>query len=61
MTKKEKEIYEFVKRHNDNRNLDPFRTDIFYYIGGAFPKVKMENVLNVVNQLKEDEIASMEL
>ena len=57
MTKKEKEIYEFVK----GRNLDPFYTEIFYYIGGAFPKAKMENVLNVVNQLKEDEIASMEL
>lgn len=56
MTNKEKEIYEFVKRHN----VDPFCTDIFYYIGGAFPKAKMENVLNVVNQLKEDEIASME-
>lgn len=55
MTKKEKEIYEFVKVSN----LDPFNTDIFYYIGGAFPKVKMENVINVVNQLREDYIVSM--
>ena len=56
MTKKEKEIYEFVKE----RNVDPFYTEIFYYIGGAFPKVKMENVINVVNQLREDYITSME-
>ena len=57
MTKKEKEIYEFIKA----RNVDPFYTDVFYYIGGAFPKAKMENVLNVVNQLREDYIASMEI
>jgi hypothetical protein len=31
---------------------------IFHYIGGAFPKAKMENVLNVVNQLKDDELES---
>lgn len=54
MTKKEKEIYEFTK-HSD---LSPFGVEIFHYIGGAFPKAKMENVLNVVNQLMEDEIES---
>ena len=52
MTKKEKEIYEFVKKYN----VDPFDSSIFFYIGGAFPKAKMENVLNVVNQLREDVI-----
>lgn len=57
MTKEEKEIYEFVK----GKNVDPSYTDVFYYIGGAFPKAKMENVLNVVNQLRKDYIASMEL
>lgn len=52
MTKKEKEIYEFTK-HSD---LSPFGVEIFYYISGAFPKAKMENVVNVVNQLRQDEI-----
>ena len=52
MTKKEKEIYDFVKEYNVN----PFDASIFFYIGGAFPKAKMENVLNVVNQLREDYI-----
>lgn len=54
MTKKEKEIYDFVKKNNVN----PFDTSIFFYIGGAFPKVKMENALNVVNHLQEDDINS---
>ena len=42
MTKKEKEIYDFVKK----KNVDPFDTSIFFYIGGAFPKAKMEDVIN---------------
>lgn len=52
MTKKEKEIYDFTK-HSD---VSPFGAEIFYYISGAFPKAKMENVINVVNQLCQDEI-----
>lgn len=39
-------------------NISPFGASIFHYIGGAFPKAKMENVLNVVNQLKDDELES---
>lgn len=58
MTKKEKEIYDFTKRHMKENNLSPFGGSIFFYIGGAFPDAKMENVLNVVNQLMEDEIES---
>lgn len=38
-------------------NLSPFGGSIFFYIGGAFPNAKMENVLNVVNQLIDDSIA----
>ena len=58
MTKKEKEIYDFTKRHMKENNLSPFGGSIFFYIGGAFPDAKMENVLNVVNQLIDDEIES---
>lgn len=58
MTKKEKEIYDFTKRHMKENNLSTFGGSIFFYIGGAFPDAKMENVLNVVNQLMEDEIES---
>lgn len=57
MTKKEKEIYDFTKRHMKENNLSPFGGLIFFYIGGAFPDAKMENVLNVVNQLIDDSIA----
>ena len=52
MTKKEKEIYDFVKK----KNVDPFDMSIFFYIGGAFPKAKMEDVINVVELLREDVI-----
>lgn len=52
MTKKEKEIYDFAK-HSD---LSPFGVEIFHYISGGFPKARMENVINVVNQLIQDEI-----
>ena len=52
MTKKEKEIYYFVQK----KNVDPFDTSIFFYIGGAFPKAKMEDVINVVELLREDVI-----
>lgn len=52
MTKKEKEIYDFTK-HSD---LSPFGVEIFYYISRAFPKAKMEDVIDVVNQLRQDEI-----
>ena len=38
-------------------NLSPFGGSIFFYIGGAFPDAKMENVVNVVNQLVDDSIA----
>lgn len=58
MTKAEKEIYNFTKRHMKENNLSPFSASIFFYIGGAFPKAKMENVLNVVNQLMDDDIES---
>ena len=58
MTKKEKEIYEFAKRHNDNRNLDPFDMSTFFYIAGAFPKATAKNVMNVVSKLQEDVINS---
>lgn len=47
---KEKEIYDFTKRHMKENNLSPFGGSIFFYIGGAFPDAKMENVLNVVNR-----------
>lgn len=57
MTKKEKEIYDFTKRHMKENNLSPFGGLIFFYIGGPFPDAKMENVLNVVNQLVDDSIA----
>lgn len=50
MTKKEKEIYDFTKRHMKENNLSSFGGSIFFYIGGAFPDAKMENVLNVVNR-----------
>lgn len=56
MTKKEKEIYDFTKSHMKENNLNPFGGSIFFYIGGAFPDAKMENVLNVVNQLMDDSI-----
>ena len=52
MTKKEKEIYDFAKRYN----LSPFDITIFYYISGTFPNTKIENVVNVVNHLRQDEI-----
>ena len=52
MTKAEKDIYNFTKRHMKENNISPFGASIFHYIGGAFPKAKMENVLNVVNQLR---------
>lgn len=52
MTKKEKEIYEFTKQSD----LSPFGAEIFHYISGAFPKAKMENVINVVHQLQQDKI-----
>ena len=52
MTKKEKEIYEFTK----HSGLSPFGPEIFYYISGAFPTAKVENVTNVVSQLRQDEI-----
>lgn len=58
MTKAEKDIYDFTKKRMKENNITPFGTSIFYYIGSAFPKAKMENVLNVVNQLMEDEIES---
>ena len=56
MNKKEKEIYEFVKRHNDNRSLNPFDMSTFFYIAGAFPKATAKNVMNVISQLQEDYI-----
>ena len=56
MTKKEKEIYEFVKRHNNNGFLDPFDTSIFCYIGGAFPKATIKNVISVVNKLQDEDL-----
>lgn len=31
MNKKEKEIYEFVKSHNDNNKLNPFDMATFFY------------------------------
>lgn len=58
MTKAEKDIYDFTKKRMKENNITPFGTSIFHYIGSAFPKAKMENVLNVVNQLMEDEIKS---
>lgn len=57
MSKKEKEIYDFTKRHMKENNLSPFGGSIFFYIGGAFHDAKMENVLNVGNQLIDDSIA----
>lgn len=57
MTKKEKEIYDSTKRYMKENNLSPFGRSIFFYIGGAFPDAKMENVLNVVNQLIDDSVA----
>ena len=58
MTKAEKDIYDFTKKRMKEHNITPFGTSIFNYIGSAFPKAKMENVLNVVNQLKDDELES---
>lgn len=46
----------YKKRHMKENNLSPFGGSIFFYIGGAFPGAKMENVLNVVNQLMDDSI-----
>lgn len=40
MTKKEKEIYDFTKRHMKENNLSPFGGSIFFYIGGAFLTLK---------------------
>lgn len=56
MTKAEKDIYNFTKRHMKENNITPFGASIFHYIGSAFPKAKMENVINVVHQLQQDEI-----
>ena len=56
MNKKEKEIYEFVKRHNDNNKLNPFNMATFYFIGGAFPEATAKNIINVLTQLQEDYI-----
>lgn len=56
MNKKEKEIYEFVKNHNDNNKLNPFDMATFFYIGGAFPKATAKNIINVVTKLQEDYI-----
>lgn len=52
MTKEEKEIYDFIKRHD----LDPFDMTIFYYISGTFPKATIKNAINAVNQLRQDKI-----
>lgn len=54
---KEKEIYDFTKRHMKENNLSPFGGSIFFLYWRAFPDAKMENVLNVVNQLIDDSIA----
>ena len=39
MNKKEKEIYEFVKSHNDNRKLNPFDMATFFISAAHFPKL----------------------
>lgn len=54
--KERKRNLRFTKRHMKENNLSPFGGSIFFYIGGAFPDAKMENVLNVVNQLIDDSI-----
>lgn len=57
MTKKEKEIYGFTKRHMKENNLSPFGGQYFSILAVHFLTLKMENVLNVVNQLIDDSIA----
>lgn len=54
--KERKRNLRFYKKTHEKNNLSPFGGSIFFYIGGAFPDAKMENVLNVVNQLIDDSI-----
>lgn len=52
MTKAEKDIYNFTKRHMKENNISPFGASIFHYIGGAFPKAKMEKCIECCQSVK---------